>query len=135
LPRISLKRPAGSVPVLGDPARIAQILDNLLSNAVKYSGPADPIEVLLTSERNEAQVRVSDHGIGVPEDERDLLFTPFYRTTRTVKMSGSGLGLHISKRLTERHGGRMWLEATSSAGSVFAFALPLASVDAARGDS
>jgi signal transduction histidine kinase len=134
-PRISLERPPGSVPVLGDPVRIAQILDNLLSNAMKYSGPADPIGVVVTVDRNEAQVRISDHGVGVPEDERDLLFTPFYRTSRTLNIPGTGLGLHISKRLTERHGGRLWLEASSSAGSVFAFALPVASDEPARTDS
>jgi signal transduction histidine kinase len=134
-PRISFERPPGAVRVLGDPARIAQILDNLLSNAAKYSGPADPIEVLIATERNEAQVRVSDQGVGVPEDERDLLFTPFYRTSRTRDVPGNGLGLHISKRLAERHGGRMWLDATSSTGSVFAFALQLASADPVRGGS
>ena len=134
-PRISLQRPPQRVPMLGDPARIAQILDNLLSNALKYSDPADPIEVLLTVDQNEAQVRISDHGVGVPEGERDLLFTPFYRTSRTLNVPGTGLGLHISKRLTECHGGRLWLEASSSAGSVFAFALPVASDEPARADS
>jgi signal transduction histidine kinase len=134
-PRISLERPPGSVPVLGDPVRIAQILDNLLSNALKYSGPTVSIEVVLTVDRGEAHVRISDHGVGVPDDERDLLFTPFYRTSRTLNVPGTGLGLHISKRLTERHGGRLWLEASSSAGSVFAFALPVASDEPARADS
>jgi len=134
-PRISVERPLGTVRVLGDAVRIAQILDNLLSNAVKYSGPADPIGVVLTVDQGEAQVRIADHGVGVPEDERDLLFTPFYRTSRTLNVPGTGLGLHISKRLTERHGGRLWLEATSNAGSVFAFALPVASDESARADS
>jgi signal transduction histidine kinase len=125
-PRISVQRPPDVVRVRGDPDRIAQILDNLLNNALKYSAPASPIEVSVTVEGDEAQVRVADHGVGVPADERDLLFTPFYRTSRTRNVPGTGLGLHISKRLAERHGGELWLESSTSAGSVFALALPIA---------
>jgi signal transduction histidine kinase len=125
-PRISLQRPPQSVRVRGDAGRVAQILDNLLNNAVKYSGPGDPIEVSLTVEGDEARVRIADHGIGVPAGERGMLFTPFYRTSRTRDMPGTGLGLHISKRLAERHGGGIRLEDSSGAGSVFALTLPLA---------
>jgi len=125
-PRISLGRSVESLRVRGDPDRIAQILDNLLSNASKYSAPGLPIEVSVFVRGDEAQVLVADHGVGVPPDERDLLFTPFYRTSRTRDVPGTGLGLHISKRLAERHGGELRLEASSDAGSVFALALPLA---------
>ncbi len=125
-PRISLRRPPGNVRVRGDEGRIAQILDNVLNNALKYSGPSAPIEVSLTVEGDQAQVRIADHGVGVPADEVALLFTPFFRTSRTRQASGTGLGLHISKRLAERHGGGLWLEASSSSGSVFALALPVA---------
>jgi signal transduction histidine kinase len=124
-PRITFRRPAGSVRVHGDPARIAQILDNLLGNALKYSAADAPIEVSLHVQGAEAQVRITDHGVGIPADERHLLFTPFYRTSTTRNTRGTGLGLHISKRLAESHGGRLWLEASSSDGSVFALALPL----------
>lgn len=126
MPRISLQRPLGSVRVRADSDRIAQILDNLLSNAVKYSAPGAPIEVSVFVEREEAHVLVADHGVGVPSDECDLLFTPFYRTSRTRDVPGTGLGLHISKRLAERHGGELRLDASSDAGSVFALALPIA---------
>lgn len=125
-PRITLDRPAGSVRVRGDPDRIAQILDNLLNNAVKYSAPGGPIEVSVAVQVSETRVRIADHGVGVPDDEQAMLFTPFYRTSRTRHLPGTGLGLHISKRLAERHGGRLWLETSSSAGSVFALTLPIA---------
>ena len=69
---------------------------------------------------------IADHGVGVPDAEQGMLFTPFYRTTRTREMPGTGLGLHISKRLAERHGGDLRLERSSSAGSVFALTLPIA---------
>ena len=125
-PRIGLKRHAGSVRVRGDAGRVAQILDNLLNNAVKYSAPGDPIEVSVAVEGDRVFVRIADHGVGVPEGERGMLFTPFFRTTRTRDVPGTGLGLHISKRLAERHGGDLWLEESSGPGSVFVLTLPLA---------
>ena len=125
-PHIALERPVAPVHVYGDPARIAQILDNLIGNARKYSSPDSQISVSVRTQGAEAQVRVRDQGVGVPEDERVLLFTPFYRTSVTRTTRGTGLGLHISKRLAERHGGRLWLEESSTAGSTFALALPLA---------
>jgi signal transduction histidine kinase len=126
LPRITMQGPASAIRVRGDAGRIAQILDNLLGNAIKYSAPGAPIAVSVTRVGPEAQIFIADHGVGVPADERAMLFTPFYRTTRTRDFSGTGLGLNISKRLAERHGGRLWLESSSDAGSVFALALPVA---------
>jgi two-component system sensor histidine kinase VicK len=125
-PQIAFERPVEPVLVYGDPARIAQILDNLIGNAQKYSSPHAQIWVSVRTVGTEVHVRVRDQGVGVPQDERALLFTPFYRTSATQTTRGTGLGLHISKRLAERHGGRLWLEESSTAGSTFALALPLA---------
>jgi len=124
--RISFRWPFGRVMVIGDADRITQILDNLLSNAIKYSEPELPIDVTLTLQGAEVELRVADHGLGIPADELARLFTPFYRASTAVSVAGTGLGLHISKRLAERQGGRLWLEASSGAGSVFALALPIA---------
>ena len=124
--RITFRWPHGPVMVIGDADRIAQILDNLLSNAIKYSEPELPIEVTLTLKGAEVELRVADHGLGIPADELARLFTPFYRASTAVSVAGTGLGLHISRRLAERQGGRLWLEASSGAGSVFALALPVA---------
>jgi CheY-like chemotaxis protein len=123
--RISFERPGAAVVVRGDPKRIAEILDNLLDNAIKYSAENSPVEISLTVHGGEAHVRVADHGVGVPTSERSMLFTPFYRTTRTSDVHGTGLGLHISQQLAKRHGGRLWLEASTEAGSVFVLAIPL----------
>jgi signal transduction histidine kinase len=125
-PRFRFDRPDATVPVRGDPERIAQILDNLLYNGLKYSAPGAPIEIVVTTQGVEAQVHVGDHGVGVPENERDRLFTPYFRTTRTRDIPGSGLGLYISRQLAQQHGGRLWLDSSSELGSTFALALPLA---------
>lgn len=124
-PRINFERPRAAIAVRGDPKRIAEILDNLLDNAIKYSAENAPIEISLTVHGAEAHVRVTDQGVGIPVSERSMLFTPFYRTSRTTTVHGTGLGLHISQQMAKRHGGRLWLEASSEAGSVFALALPL----------
>jgi signal transduction histidine kinase len=123
-PRITFATPA-TARVRGDPDRIAQVLGNLLDNARKYSPPGSAIEVALAVGRNEVQVTVADRGIGVPEEDRDRIFAPFYRTARTQDIEGSGLGLHISRRIAEQHHGRLWLASTSSIGSAFVLALPM----------
>lgn len=97
-----------------------------MSNARKYSPAAAPIEVTLTVRGAAAQVQIRDQGRGVPADERSRLFTPFYRTSSSRGVPGTRLGLHISRQLAERQGGRLWLEASSNAGSVFAFEFPVA---------
>jgi signal transduction histidine kinase len=125
LPRVTFA-PSEKVRVRGDPDRIAQILANLLDNAFKFSGHRSPIDVSMSVVDGEAILRVRDYGLGVPADESDRLFTPFFRTSRTRDLPGTGLGLHISRRLAEQHGGRLWLESSTDAGSVFALALPVA---------
>jgi signal transduction histidine kinase len=123
--RFSFDRPAGAARVRGDPYRIAQILDNLLNNALKYSPPGAPIEVTLSTIKGEVLVSVADRGVGVPAGERDRLFVPYFRTSRTRDIPGSGLGLHISRRFVQQHGGRLWLESSGDDGSTFVLALPL----------
>lgn len=123
--RISFAAPAGAVLVQGDPGRITQIIDNLLSNALKYSAADAPVALTLTRNGDDVDLRVSDVGLGVPADEQDRLFTPFYRTSITRNVRGTGLGLHISRRLAERHGGRLLLESSTSAGSTFVLTLPV----------
>lgn len=125
-PRITFRPPPAPVRVRGDPDRIAQVVGNLLDNALKYSPPGSPVAVSLTVTGGEACLRVEDGGVGIAPDERDRIFAPFYRTSRTRDVPGTGLGLHISRRLAEQHGGRLWLEQSRDPGSVFTLALPLA---------
>jgi signal transduction histidine kinase len=123
-PRIVHKLPAESIDVRGDRAGVGRILDNLLDNAAKYSPAGAPIHVSLRVIGIEAQVRVEDRGVGIPADAQDRLFTPYFRSSRTRDVPGTGLGLHISRRLAQHSGGRLWLENSTEAGSVFCLALP-----------
>ena len=117
--------PASSPLVPFDADRIDQVLDNLLSNALRHTNPGTEVDITLSVDASEAVVRVRDRGHGVEPDERARLFTPFYQTPRGRSYGGTGLGLYISRRIVEGHGGRLWLEDTGKDGSVFAFALPL----------
>ncbi|MGH2379445.1 MAG: sensor histidine kinase, partial [Candidatus Limnocylindria bacterium] len=99
---------------------------NLMTNALKYAPAGSQVSVALGVVGSEALILVEDRGVGIPADEQDRIFQPFFRSTRTRAMPGTGLGLHISRRLAERHGGRLWLERSTEAGSVFALALPIA---------
>jgi CheY-like chemotaxis protein/anti-sigma regulatory factor (Ser/Thr protein kinase) len=128
-PRITFQGSPKPLRVRGDPDRFAQILANLLDNAVKYSPPGSPIDVSLAVVGNDAELRVTDRGVGVPDEERDMLFAPFFRTTRTRDISGTGLGLHISRRIAEQHHGHLSLESSNGAGTVFLLTLPLEDKD------
>jgi two-component system, OmpR family, phosphate regulon sensor histidine kinase PhoR len=118
--------PAGLPVVWGDPDKVEQILTNLVGNAIKYSPGGG--EVLVTVERGEASVQVSvrDQGIGMSPRDMGQLFEKFYRVDREEvrRAGGTGLGLYITKRLVEMHGGRLWAESWPGVGSVFHFTLP-----------
>jgi protein-histidine pros-kinase len=116
------------VVVEADPARIQQVVDNLLTNALKY-GAGNQVDVELATQDGAAVLRVRDRGIGVPDADRSQLFMAFYRTSNSSNIGGTGLGLFISRRIAELHGGRLNLESSGPDGSVFAFEIPLAMDD------
>lgn len=121
--QIRLERPELPLWIEADPLRLGQVIDNLVSNARKYSA-GRPVQVVVGAEGNDAVIHVSDTGIGIPPEDRPNLFEPFFRTSNTALLPGTGLGLHISRRIAELHGGRLELESTSPAGSTFVVRLP-----------
>jgi len=104
-----------------------QILSNLVSNALKYAAdPQRPIEISGTQLSEHAlEIRVTDHGPGIPEQERDKIFEIFYRQRCHEDILGSGIGLATVKKLVERLGGDIRIEATPGAGATFLIALPM----------
>jgi two-component system sensor histidine kinase VicK len=122
---IDVEVPTTPVRAWFDADRIDQVLDNLLSNALRHTAPATRIVISLATESAEAVVRVTDRGPGVTREEQVRLFKPFHQTPRSRSYGGTGLGLHISRRIAEAHGGRLWLEETGPGGSTFALALPI----------
>jgi len=111
--------------IYGDRQRIEQVLMNLLSNAIKYS-PGEN-KVIVDSEKTDKEliIKIRDYGIGVPKEERSIIFERFYRTKGiSVHISGFGLGLYISRDIINRHYGKIWVESADK-GSIFYFSLPL----------
>ena len=115
-------------PVWADPDRLQEILSNLLDNAVKYSPDGGTIRVGAQVLEDRMVISVSDPGLGIPARELDKIFEKFHRVDRGDARAtyGHGLGLYISKRLVEAHGGDIWVESELGRGSTFYFTLPLA---------
>jgi signal transduction histidine kinase/CheY-like chemotaxis protein/HPt (histidine-containing phosphotransfer) domain-containing protein len=122
--------------VVGDAARLRQVLVNLLANAIKFT-PAGEVGVIVSARRLEGSQRevhfaVRDTGIGIPKDRFDRLFKVFSQVdvSTTRRYGGTGLGLAISKRLSELMGGRIWAESEPGKGSTFHFTIVADEVEA-----
>ncbi len=111
-----------------DAFRIEQVLTNLLTNAIKYSPQGGPIEVTIeeNAEAHEARFSVRDRGMGIPREQQAHIFERFVRAdnVRATRISGTGLGLYLSRELVERHGGRIYFASEEGVGSTFYFTLP-----------
>jgi PAS domain S-box-containing protein len=108
-----------------DRLRINQALENLLSNAVKYSPTVKEITVRAREGANGWEVSVEDQGIGMNEDQVNMIFDKFYRADASnTAVKGLGLGMSIVKQIIEAHGGRIWVESVESVGTKVIFNLP-----------
>ncbi len=117
--------PSDLPPVEADERKVKQILYNLLSNAVKFTPDGGRVDVLATAQDGEMRVDVMDTGIGIARDDQAKVFEEFRQVGRERSREGTGLGLTLTKRFVELHGGRIWLESEPGKGSTFSFTLPL----------
>ncbi len=113
--------------ITGDSSRLKQILANLINNAVVYTQESGEVEVTIKKETNFAVIKVSDNGIGIPEDEQDRIFERFYRVdkARSRNSGGTGLGLSIVKYLVENLNGFITVESKLGLGTTFIVRLPI----------
>jgi signal transduction histidine kinase/CheY-like chemotaxis protein len=111
-----------------DRLRFRQVVLNLLSNAVKFTPDGGRVDVRAFMRGQDLVVLVADTGVGVPAEDRERIFDSFQQGTRhSEQTEGTGLGLTLSKRILELHGGRIWVESEAGNGSTFGFALPTGS--------
>ncbi len=128
--RIQRDLPDDRLVVRADATRVKQILLNLLSNAVKFT-PVGRVTVRARVSADTLHVMVADTGIGIRAEDVDRLFSPFERlgaVATGAESGGTGLGLVLSKKFVELHGGRIWVESRERQGSTFHFTLPDARV-------
>ncbi len=128
-PSLTFEVPGEPVEVEADVDRISQVIINLLSNARKYSPKGSPITVTVQQAGYEAIVSVRDMGVGIPAERQAHIFEQFYRVpgveVQTGPHTGLGLGLYISRKIVERHGGHIDVQSTPEQGSTFSVVLPL----------
>ncbi|MGV3760142.1 MAG: ATP-binding protein [Actinomycetota bacterium] len=122
--RFEVELPDEHVWVSADSDRIQQVLANLLDNARKNAPVVAPIDVTLRLVDGQAEVTVRDQGPGITEEARERIFDKFVRG-RSESVTGTGLGLYISRQIVEAHGGRIWAESDPGQGATFRFRIPL----------
>jgi two-component system, NtrC family, sensor kinase len=124
--RVAIEQELAPVPVAvkGDPVQITQVLVNLIGNAADALAgtPSATVVISLTAAAESIQLRVRDNGPGIPKENLDKLWSPFY-TTKPIG-EGTGLGLFICRTIVEEHGGRIWAESEPGAGATFVVELP-----------
>src|SRR6266478_4585985 len=128
-PTLRFEAPGEPIEAEVDPDRISQVMLNLLTNARKYSLKGYPITVTLEQAGFEAIISVRDMGAGIPADALPHIFEQYYRAPhdeeQTDSYTGLGLGLYISRKLVERHAGRIDVQSVPGEGSVFSVVIPL----------
>lgn len=117
--------PEHDVEIFSDPKVLKNILFNLLSNAIKYSDAGSPIDCMVEQDGDKLRISVKDHGIGIPKEEQQHVFTRFFRAHNAENIQGTGLGLNIVKRYVELLGGSINFESELSKGTTFVCILPM----------
>jgi signal transduction histidine kinase/CheY-like chemotaxis protein len=117
----------GITRITADLTRLKQIMYNLLSNAIKFTPDGGRVSVDAKSSDDMAQISVEDTGIGIRKEEQEKVFEEFYQIDGSYarQYQGTGLGLALTKRLVELHGGKIWVESEVDKGSKFTFTIPL----------
>jgi PAS domain S-box-containing protein len=119
--------PLPTIPV--DATQLSQVFQNLIGNALKFHGPEPPrIHVSVQQEAGEWRFSVRDNGIGIEPHDADRIFVIFQRLHAGQEYPGTGIGLAITKKIVERHGGRIWVVSEPGKGSTFTFTIPMAEV-------
>jgi two-component system OmpR family sensor kinase len=125
------------VEVVGDAARLRQVVDNLLANVRAHTPPGTTALVRVASDSGDAVLEVADNGPGLTEEQTSRVFERFYRAdpSRSRQRGGAGLGLGIVASIVAAHGGRVAASSSSSGGAVFTVRVPLAGTAGSAADA
>jgi signal transduction histidine kinase len=112
--------------VIMDPNRMAQAIGNILSNAIKFTSAGGKISTAIKFDVDQLSIQVTDTGSGIPVDEQEKIFRPFYRGSQGRRIvEGMGLGLSIARDIITAHGGEIRLESTPGVGACFTLQIPV----------
>jgi signal transduction histidine kinase len=121
---LNLTTEPDQITITADERRFRQIVFNLLSNAVKFTPPDGRVRVSARLDDGQVEIAVADTGPGIAAADLETIFEEFEQTTEGREAEGTGLGLPLSRKLVELHGGRIWAESEPGHGSIFRFTLP-----------
>ena len=126
--KCEFKKPEKKLPeIIMDVEKIKIAIQNLLDNAVRYTPLGGNVIISLKYGKNEIEFSITDNGVGIPESQKQRVFSRFFRGVNVIRLEteGTGLGLYIAKNIIETHGGRIWFESEEGKGTTFYFTLPV----------
>lgn len=126
--KIIFDRPKEILPqVYIDREKMELVVQNLLENAVKYTPEGGEINISLEKKNDEVIFKIKDTGVGIPEAQKERIFTKFFRGDNVIRMEteGSGLGLYTTKNIVDAHKGKIWFDSKEGEGTTFTFTIPV----------
>jgi len=127
--KFEFKKPEKKLPVMLDVEKMRLAVQNLLDNAIRYTPPSGQVTISLKHVKGEKEIEflIKDTGVGIPEDQKERIFTKFFRGVNVIRMEteGTGLGLFIAKNIIEAHEGKIWFESKENVGTTFHFTIPV----------
>ena len=120
------------ITVAADERRVRQVVFNLVSNAIKFTPEGGRVDISARVDDGYVAIAVADTGPGIPPGELETIFEEFEQSSDGKNVEGTGLGLPLSRKLVELHGGRLWVESEVDRGSTFRFNLPVGPTDPVR---
>jgi two-component system KDP operon response regulator KdpE len=124
--QIQVESPARLPLVELDELRLEQAVSNILHNAVRFSPRGAPVILRIEHQNDQVRISVEDQGWGIPADQVDQIFDPFFQASNNTTEEGAGLGLYLAREIIHRHGGEIWVESALGKGTKITMALPVA---------